>query len=183
MAVTNKGETHRHLLELMGATRRMLSEKEIREMLGVAKATSWTVINRAHENREIYICRWRVTDNGTLERLYRAGSRKDAERPPVMTDAERQERTRNRRKVAKLEAEAAARRKLNWKARRAEGRRIAREMREAQKVEAVELAMLEADRAVKKASESARNETVARLRSLVAQQPANPFASLMVQVA
>jgi hypothetical protein len=106
--------------------------------------------------------------------MFRFGTRKDAARPGASTNAENQRRSRERK--------AAAAQKTTWDERRAEARRIAREAREKAKVAAAEKALRDADKAIRDAARQAQRETAKRLRAIVAQQPRNPFASLMAQV-
>lgn len=44
--------------------------------------------------RRVYIAAWRQNDTGCPAPLYRLGNRKDAPRPPVMTNAERKAKRR-----------------------------------------------------------------------------------------
>jgi flagellar biosynthesis GTPase FlhF len=177
-AVNKRGETYHRLIALLSASGRAMTEKSIRDELGVSASVSWKVITQAREDGQVYICKWlRATGTptgGVMTRMFRFGTRKDAARPGASTNAENQRRSRERK--------AAAAQKTTWDERRAEARRIAREAREKAKVAAAEKAMRDADKAIRDAARQAQRETAKRLRAIVAQQPRNPFASLMAQV-
>jgi hypothetical protein len=177
-----RGDTYRRMIELMSTTRRMMTEKQIREALGVAKSMAWRTIEQARADGVLYICKWRrateTTHGGAMTRVFRYGTRADAPRPAALTNVEHQRLYRARKK--KVVASDADKR--TWHAQRDEGRRIAKEMREAARVEADERAMIEADAKVRAASEKAQRDTAERIKTLVAQQPRNPFAVAMAQL-
>jgi flagellar biosynthesis GTPase FlhF len=181
-AVNKRGETYHRLIALLSASGRAMTEKSIRDELGVSASVSWKVITQAREDGQVYICKWlRATGTptgGVMTRMFRFGTRKDAARPGASTNAENQRRSRERKAAAKLTEQN----KRDWHAKRDEARRVAREAREKAKLEAAEKAMRDADKAIREAARKAQRETVQRVKAIVAQQPRNPFASLMAQV-
>jgi flagellar biosynthesis GTPase FlhF len=215
--VIKRGETYHRLIELMGVSRRMFTEKQIRDALGVSSATSWKVLEQALADRKIYICKWLRAVNtpkgGVMTRVFRIGAGKNVPKPPALTGAEytalhrarkkaaaivdeqkrvkREQREeaqrikREAREAAKLQAkqQKEAKKKTSaWHEKRDEARRVAREAREAAKVDAEERAMIAADAKVREASERAQRETTERIKTLIAQQPRNPFAVAMAQL-
>jgi hypothetical protein len=179
--VKRRGKTYFRLLDLLSGGGTM-SLKSIQEALGVAQSTAYKTVEQARNDRKVYVSKWvhvYGTETGhSMYRLFRAGSRKDAPNPAPKTPAETQKRYRERQKAAKLTEQ----KKRDWHAKRDEARRVAREAREKAKLQSEEKAMRDADKAIREAARKAQRETVQRVKTLVAQQPRNPFASLMAQV-
>jgi flagellar biosynthesis GTPase FlhF len=220
--VIKRGETYHRLLELMGVSRRMFTEKQIREAFGVSSSTSWKAIEHALADRKIYVCKWLRAVNtpkgGVMTRVFRFGAGKNVPKPAALTGAEytalhrarkkaaaiadeekrvkREQREeaqrikREAREAAKLQAkqqkdaekDAKKKASASWHEKRDEARRVAREARAAVKAKAEERAMTAADAKVREASEKAQRETTERIKTIIAQQPRNPFAVAMAQL-